>query len=75
MNTTKTSCARDDESFLPTVLRTTVFARCEHDVDIGDKCWPFGAKLVEDLSLPFCACGRLWSECDGLRRSCRKVSR
>ncbi|RTL30572.1 MAG: hypothetical protein EKK55_01845 [Rhodocyclaceae bacterium] len=25
----------------------------------------------EDLMLPFCACGRRWSECDGSRAGCR----
>lgn len=34
---------------------------------------PFGAKEVDDLVLPFCACGRLHSECDGSRRACRKL--
>jgi hypothetical protein len=30
---------------------------------------------VDDLTLPFCACGRLWSECDGSRAGCRKAVR
>jgi hypothetical protein len=25
---------------------------------------------VDDLSLPFCACGRSWSQCDGSRKGC-----
>lgn len=33
------------------------------------------APAVDDLSLPFCACGRLWSECDGSRAGCRKAVR
>jgi len=36
---------------------------------------PFGAKHAEDLMLPFCACGRLWSECDGSRAACKGRNR
>ena len=35
----------------------------------------FGRCVVDDLSLPFCACGRPWSRCDGSRAKCRKAVR
>lgn len=36
---------------------------------------PFGVKQTDDLALPFCACGRVWSQCDGSRAKCRKDKR
>jgi len=30
---------------------------------------------TDDLALPFCACGRRWSECDGSRKACAKRAR
>lgn len=30
------------------------------------------AREIDDQVLPFCACGRRWSECDGSRQACRK---
>lgn len=41
-----------------------------------ERAWtPFNAERVEDLALPFCACGRLWSECDGSRAACQGRNR
>lgn len=36
---------------------------------------PFGVEHPDDLLLPFCACGRVWSQCDGSRRGCRASRR
>jgi hypothetical protein len=27
---------------------------------------------MDDMALPFCACGRRWSDCDGSRKGCRE---
>lgn len=45
----------------------------ETEVHEGEGDLPFGAEHVEDLSLPFCACGRFLSQCDGSRRGCAEV--
>ena len=32
----------------------------------------YTARQIDDLSLPFCACGRSYSRCDGSRMGCPK---
>jgi hypothetical protein len=33
---------------------------------------PFGLSHTDQLTQPFCACGRVVSMCDGSRRACRE---
>ena len=37
-----------------------------------EKTWlPFGVEHLDDLLLPFCACGHLWSRCERTQSWCR----